>query len=97
MVFVYLLLSSLIKPEWRTIPTVTLLLLQHMHCGNSSVKLLRRRTEVNISVCCCNNLSRFEIFNKSYFGKLGHEVTISIFLLYMSMRLVYQSHYIALY
>ena len=56
-----------------------------MHCVNSSVKLLRRRTEVNISVCCCNNLSRFEIFNKSYFGKLGHEVTISVFLLYMSI------------
>ena len=43
------------------------------------MKLLRRRTEVNISICCCNNLSRFEIFNKSYFGKLGHEVAISFF------------------
>ena len=30
-------------------------------CGNSSVKLLRRRTEVHISVCCSNNLSRFII------------------------------------
>ena len=30
-------------------------------CGNSSVKLLRRRTEVHISVSCCNNLSRFII------------------------------------
>ena len=54
MVFVYLLLVSSLLNQ-------LLLYCQHMHCGNSSVKILRRKTKYIFSVCCCNIFSRFII------------------------------------
>ena len=38
-----------------------LLYCQHMQCGNSSLKIFPRRTEVHFLVCCCYNLSMFII------------------------------------